>query len=618
MESVSPVFPEQRVAWPGRLSCMTVERGRARLGSRIMWSRRLSEASSTRSGTEPDAERHRRFIDRSTLLLALTSSVLLGVALATPGFWTDLRPILLATVVPIAFAAVALWRSGPTPVRTMLVVAIMFLFSVMLIRRVGFTAIPLLLVLGPAVIAAVVFGVGSAIRIWVLGLLVIGLMAVALQQRWLPTAFDPRQLDPLDGWYALRSWLAYATFSGFILLGVCHARRQLDDRDDHLQAAIAALDTERARWKSLADNARDVVMVVDPSYRITYMNRPELELATFQSIGSRLGANMTAETRAEVLAAVDRVFATGRSREQRVVVAGSDGEQRILYARLSPMIVDARVDAVTIFATDMTRYEALVRDAETTRRLETLGRLAGGVAHDFSNILTVVSAHAELLQLRSDDDAALRQDLRAIVQAAQSGAEMNQRLLAQLRQESPGPERLSLSGVLSSLAEFLQRLVGARYRIEVIGTRQDDDSGSAVIRDTVEVDRLDLERILTNLVANARDAMPAGGTIRLRVDTPAEDGERVRLVVEDEGPGVDAITAPKIFDPFFTTRSESGGTGLGLAMAREQVECWGGTLTLDMAFTGGARFVIELPSVEAQAATTDGQRSQRPRETTRR
>ncbi len=252
--------------------------------------------------------------------------------------------------------------------------------------------------------------------------------------------------------------------------------------------------------------------------------------------------------------------------------------------------------------------EAAAREAAQarlarTRRLEALGQLTGGVAHDFANVLQAVQGGVRLAAGRLDrDPAAVRHLLDLVGDAANRGASVTRRLLAFARRGELGVGRVDTAALLESLGEVLTHALGTpglRIRVEAEpGLPQ------------VLADRGELETVLVNLATNARDAMPKGGalTVAAAVETVAEGapphpaglrpGRYVRLSTGDTGIGMDAETLSHAAEPFFTTKPEGQGTGLGLAMAREFAEQAGGGFAISSQPGRGTTVTLWLPDVD--------------------
>ena len=231
---------------------------------------------------------------------------------------------------------------------------------------------------------------------------------------------------------------------------------------------------------------------------------------------------------------------------------------------------------------------------QQSQRLEAVGRLAGGIAHDFNNLLTGILSYSDLIlqELRPDDP--LRTDVEQIRDAGQRAAGLTRQLLAFSRRQVLRPRAVSLNAMVTELAPMLQRLLGDEVRLE---TALDPELGNAW------VDPGQVEQALVNLILNARDAMPAGGVVRIGTANVEFEGEAyVTLTVSDTGVGIGPSAQPRIFEPFFTTKQVGAGRGLGLSTVYGIVEQSGGRIGVDSAPGQGATFTIYLPRYWGQEA----------------
>jgi len=250
---------------------------------------------------------------------------------------------------------------------------------------------------------------------------------------------------------------------------------------------------------------------------------------------------------------------------------------------------------------------ALHRSAEQLRqaqKMEAIGRLAGGVAHDFNNILTAVIGYGELLRLRMGKDGAHRAEVEEILRSARRAAGLTQQLLAFSRQQVLSPRPLDLSVVVGETLGMLHRLIGENVKLHTT---------LAAELGPVCADPVQIEQVLMNLVINARDAMPDGGEIEIETTnehvepTPSGAIERmppgayVVLTVRDNGAGMDAETQKRVFEPFFTTKTLGKGTGLGLATVYGIVKQSGGWIWLDSAPERGTVVRVWFPRIAASA-----------------
>ena len=292
------------------------------------------------------------------------------------------------------------------------------------------------------------------------------------------------------------------------------------------------------------------------------------------------------DDRAEVATIVARAECDPTRSEASYRFRAGDGTYRFVWDRWISLVgADGTVTRVIGGLVDVTERHELDRLQRQSQKMEAVGQLAGGIAHDFNNLLLAISGNAELLQESPTLGQREREDVHEIVEAAGRAADLTQQLLAYSR---PGRDELGsvdLNSTVAGIQTLLTRLLGENVLIAtslhpsapmVMGTQ----SG--------------VEQIVVNLAVNARDAMPAGG--ELRISTLVEpDGGHARLVVEDTGDGMDDAIAARIFEPFFTTKEVGAGSGLGLSTVYGIVERAGGVITVESTPGRGTRFDVLLP-----------------------
>jgi signal transduction histidine kinase len=232
----------------------------------------------------------------------------------------------------------------------------------------------------------------------------------------------------------------------------------------------------------------------------------------------------------------------------------------------------------------VTRERQLEQELERARRLEVIGRLASGVAHDFNNLLSVVLGVSELAGIALPPEHPVHDDLRRITVAGEQAASLAGQLLAFARQEKVPHRRVDVNAVIRRTLDLL----GASFRKNV---RLEAQLSADPL--FIEADETQLQQVLMNLCLNARDAMPAGGRLRIQTATAGAAADLVQLSVADEGAGIAEHARGRLFDPFFTTKEN--GTGLGLAVVQQIVESFGGTIEVSSEAGCGARFDVRLP-----------------------
>jgi PAS domain S-box-containing protein len=233
------------------------------------------------------------------------------------------------------------------------------------------------------------------------------------------------------------------------------------------------------------------------------------------------------------------------------------------------------------------------------QKLEAIGQLTGGVAHDFNNILMVVGGQAQLLRRRLDlSDPSLVRALDGIELATKRGQDLTRHLLAFARRSRLNPAPIALSARRGALQQLISASVGGMVSVEI---DLPDELWS------VEADASELELALLNMAVNARDAMPNGGRLVLEArNVPADgapdtEGDFVALTIRDTGAGIPPDILPKVFEPFFTTKSVDRGTGLGLSQVYGFVQQSGGRVTIDSELGQGTAITLFLPRIEASA-----------------
>jgi PAS domain S-box-containing protein len=269
----------------------------------------------------------------------------------------------------------------------------------------------------------------------------------------------------------------------------------------------------------------------------------------------------------------------------------------VLAMQAAPLPGGGVVVAVADVTERRRAAEALAERAQQLQRvqkMEVVGRLAGGVAHDFNNLITVIMAAAQMLQWRTAGRTDVRGYVDNIVDAAQRGAALSRRLLAFSRQQAVDAKAVDCRAVMTELEKMVRSVVGEQIAVTL-------DTGTDPC--VVLADQGQLEQVLLNMVLNARDAMPTGGTLTLRTrPSTARPGAWVAVTIADTGVGMSEETRARVFEPFFTTKPH--GTGLGLATAYQIAHDLGGEIEVDSAPGKGTTFTLLLPRASSAAHDT--------------
>ncbi|HEY2745655.1 MAG TPA: PAS domain S-box protein [Polyangia bacterium] len=298
--------------------------------------------------------------------------------------------------------------------------------------------------------------------------------------------------------------------------------------------------------------------------------------------------------------------ATRFTGEFEVRLRARDGRVLDTIHSLEFIQLDGR-PCVVAFAHDITEHKRLEAQLQHAQRMEAVGRLAGGVAHDFNNILTAVRGHSEILLTVLEAESPHRRHADQIHRAALRAAALTSQLLAFSRKQVLQPRTLDLNALVGNLMVMLRRLIGEHVELRTTLT---DRLGS------VHADAGQIEQVVVNLVINARDAMAAGGVLAIATENvhiadAAESQEEgvpigrwVVLSVRDTGSGMDAATRARIFEPFFTTKEAGKGTGLGLSTAYGIVTQSGGQICVDSEIGRGTTFRVFLPRIDAPTTSS--------------
>ncbi|MCC6738184.1 MAG: PAS domain S-box protein [Planctomycetia bacterium] len=382
------------------------------------------------------------------------------------------------------------------------------------------------------------------------------------------------------------------------------------DVSDRLNSARDSSE-QQGVFEQILESLGDVAFLVDIRSRKFLYVSPTYERITgfpTQDLLEKTRAILTPvleEDRPRIGALLDQESFSGDI-ELSYRIHRADGELRELQAKAwlvrdvhgEPVRFAGTLRDVTEFRTkerELAQSESLLRQAQ---KMEAIGRLAGGVAHDFNNMLTAILGYGELLEDGIPANSAMRACLAEVLKAGRRAAELTRRLLAFSRKQMLDPEPLDLGHVAKDLEPMVRRLIGEDVSLEV---------AVAQGLPPVWADRGQVEQVLMNLAVNARDAMPGGGALRISmaetvVRTRVADhgfapppGRHVRVEVADSGSGMTEEVKAHLFEPFYTTKSPGKGTGLGLAMVHGILKQSGGGITVESATGRGTKITFYLP-----------------------
>jgi PAS domain S-box-containing protein len=394
---------------------------------------------------------------------------------------------------------------------------------------------------------------------------------------------------------------------------ISYALGRLDEESARKAAEEALLQSEM-RYRHLVESA-PLGMYVHKNGVVSYINEEGLRM-----LGA---ASMNAVVGKEVLTFIhpdDRGLVGERIRKLKLGEPAPLTEERLIRADGSILYVEVsavpiqyeREDAVFVFVVDATQRKKA--EAERARmeeqflqaqKMESVGRLAGGVAHDFNNNLTVINGYCDLLLSSLPAGDPIRAQISLVRKAGDQAAKLTRQLLTFSHKQVFSQKHVDLNELVAEAKSLFSRLIGERIRIQT----QLDPALPSVLADPAQIDQ-----VLMNLAVNARDAMPDGGdlviataSVHLQEEQAARvvgarPGHFVALTISDTGVGMDAETRRHIFEPFFTTKPRGSGTGLGLATVYGIVQQSGGWVEVESAPGQGTTFRILLPAVAGTAA----------------
>jgi PAS domain S-box-containing protein len=361
---------------------------------------------------------------------------------------------------------------------------------------------------------------------------------------------------------------------------------------------------ERARLSSAVEQAAESIVITDPEGVLVYVN-PAFERVTGYGRDEVLGRNFRSLEGDGQDAVHRQMWATlerGDSWSGCLATRRKDGTALVQEAAISPVrdATGRAVDYVGVMR-DVTYERQIEEQLRQAQKMEAVGRLAGGVAHDFNNILTVITGRCHLLLRRETENVPLRRELDVIFSAANRAAGLTRQLLIFSRKEVIEPRVLDLGALVANLEKMLARLIGEDIETTIV---QEPDLGH------VKADPGQLEQVVMNLAVNARDAMPTGGGLTIATANVLVDeadarrraglapGAYVMLSVADTGCGIAPDVLPRIFEPFFTTKGPEKGTGLGLATVYGIITQGGGDVWAESEPGRGTTFRVLLPRVD--------------------
>lgn len=365
------------------------------------------------------------------------------------------------------------------------------------------------------------------------------------------------------------------------------------------QRAEATLARERERLSITLQSHSDGVLVVDGAGCVERINRAACVLVGVTESGAvgrpacevlRVRDSQRQELVDDLVGAL---LSDGPSRSTSPhLITGADGSERHVLLHASPIPTSAGVEGAVLVLRDVTVQLRMEEQLRKTARLESLGVLAGGIAHDFNNVLMAIKSNVSFARSMDVPRDQRQEALADVEDAVRRGRDLTQQLLTFSRGGAPIKHDAPIGDLLADVTAFVLRGTSVRLLLDVSPDLM-----------SVAVDRSQISQVIENLVVNAQQAMPSGGSLHISaanldiddqmgLQLPA--GRYVRLSFEDDGPGIPAADLPRVFDPFFSTKP--GGTGLGLSIVHSVVRRHGGTVVVRSNAENGACFDVYLPA----------------------
>ena len=362
------------------------------------------------------------------------------------------------------------------------------------------------------------------------------------------------------------------------------------------------------------------IISTDLEHRIMYWNKGADKIFGYRPeevIGKHIDVIYSKESAEynKIKAAREDILANRKEINTEVEQVRKDGKKVWINLTISPRINNKNevVGAIGI-GENITERKIAEEERKNlqdmllqTQKMEAIGKLAGGVAHDFNNLLTIIKGNIDLIMMELEESSPLKNDLKEVILATERATNLTRQLLIFSRKNQPAAMTLcDLNQIIKEIAKMLERFIGEDIKIEL---------GLAPVLSSVSIDKGNAEQVIMNLVVNAKDAMPQGGTVKIQTEevvfsketckavAGAYPGKFVLLSVKDTGTGMDEETIKHIFEPFFTTKKPGQGTGLGLSVIYGIIQQNNGWINVESVPTQGSVFNIYLPLPAAGSKT---------------
>ena len=391
-------------------------------------------------------------------------------------------------------------------------------------------------------------------------------------------------------------------------------QRELRDSADRVvrRQAQEALHHSETRFRVLIENVSDLITVLSEDHRVIYQSPASEAILGYlpkEMIGTDLFDIVDAKDRAILDEQIQIARANPRAtRRAEIHVRHRDGSRHDLEIIVKSLLDDPTIAGIVVSGRDITEREDLQGQLRQSQKMEEFGQFAGGIAHDFSNLLTVIIGFGELLRTKMPAESPYQEAVQQICLAGESAASLSRQLLAFSRRQIIAPKELDLNEVVEQFGKMLRRVIGEDVNLVLTLA-----PGLGIVK----ADPGQIEQIVMNLGTNGRDAMPGGGDLAIATSNvvldeayvqthpAAKAGSFVQLTVTDTGSGMDPATRARIFEPFFTTKEVGRGTGLGLPAVYGIVTQSGGSIDVSSKVGHGTTVTVYFPRVVAPVSRAD-------------
>ena len=375
--------------------------------------------------------------------------------------------------------------------------------------------------------------------------------------------------------------------------------------------AEEALRESEQRYRDLVENAHDIIYSHDLEGNYTSMNKAGTVITGYtldEPLKLNLAQTVAPEYIAKAREMLKRTLAGEPVTAYEMEIIAENGRRITVEANTKLVYQDGVAVGVQGIARDISERKVLEEQLRQSQKMEAIGQLAGGVAHDFNNLLTAINGYSSLALQRTNEREPIKGYLEEIKKAGDRAANLTRQLLAFGRKQMLQPVALSLNDVVADLNKMLRRLIGEDVRL----TAKFDPALKKIKADAGQI-----EQVIVNLVVNARDAMPHGGSLTIETSNFEVDGHYASnhvgvrpgsyamLAVSDTGVGMDDETRARIFEPFFTTKEKGKGTGLGLSTVYGIVKQSGGNIWVYSEPNHGTVFKVYLPQLRNASEPTE-------------